>query len=268
MRSSRKIAFTLAILTACAAGPGGRQANRRTDPPQKRNAVDLRLVLNIPASRIDVYERGKRTRTYDVSAGSRQFSTPPGKYRVSRITWNPWWHPPKSEWARNEKPTPPGLNNPMGRVKLNFAPLLYIHGTPWVDDLGTPASHGCIRMHDRDLIELTRIIHKYRTPRVQARLLSELEKNPTMTRSFHISAVPFEVAYRLVEVRDDKLIIHPDVYRTAGTDLRRELVTALKSQGVAVTPSVEAQLSAISKKRIATRLTVDLDSLMNAVVGD
>ena len=110
-------------------------------------------MLNIPASRIDVYERGRRTKTYEVSAGAREFSTPPGKYRVSQVTWNPWWHPPKSEWARNEKPTPPGLNNPMGRVKLNFAPLLYIHGTPWVDDLGTPASHGCIRMRDRDLID-------------------------------------------------------------------------------------------------------------------
>jgi len=267
MRSIKKVAFAVAILTACAAGPKARYTLKRPDPPQ-RSTVDLRLVLNIPASRIDVYEHGKRTKTYEVSAGAREFSTPPGKYRVSQITWNPWWHPPKSEWARNEKPTPPGLNNPMGRVKLNFASLLYIHGTPWVDDLGTPASHGCIRMRDRDLIELTRIIHKYRTPRVQDRLVAQLEKSPTMTRSFHIKPVPFEVAYRLVEVRDDKLIIHPDVYRRADEDLRPQLVAVLKQQGVNVTPAVEEQLSAISRKRNATRLTVDLDSLVNAVVGD
>ena len=31
---------------------------------------------------------------------------------------------------------------------------IYIHGTPHVDALGTPASHGCIRMRDSDVIEL------------------------------------------------------------------------------------------------------------------
>jgi murein L,D-transpeptidase YcbB/YkuD len=255
----------LVMVTACAAG---RTVQR---PPQRApqgNVPDLRLMLNIPASRIDVYERGKRTHTYEVSAGSREFSTPAGKYRISQVTWNPWWHPPNSKWARDEKPTPPGPDNPMGRVKLNFASLLYIHGTPFVDDLGTPASHGCIRMHDRDLIELTRIIHKYRTPRVPGRLIAELEKSPTMTRTFHIKPVPFEVAYRLVEVRDDKLIIHPDVYRTAGTDLHAELVAALKQEGIEVTPGLEEHLGAISKKRNATRLTVALDSLVNAAAGE
>ena len=245
----------LAIATACAANQSVPRA------PQKYSGPDLRLVLNIPASRLDVYERGARTRTYDISAGARQFATPAGKYKISRITWNPWWHPPASEWARDEKPTPPGPDNPMGRVKLNFAPLLYIHGTPWVDDLGVPASHGCIRMHDRDLLELTRIIHKYRTPRVDKRVLDQLEKNVTMTRTFQVRAVPFEVAYNLVEVRDKNLIIHPDVYRTKNTDLRSEVVSALKREGVAITPDVEDRISAISKKRNATRLTVTLDSL-------
>ena len=31
---------------------------------------------------------------------------------------------------------------------------IYIHGTPEVEALGTPASHGCIRMSDEDVIEL------------------------------------------------------------------------------------------------------------------
>ena len=31
---------------------------------------------------------------------------------------------------------------------------IYIHGTPHTDALGTPASHGCIRMSDADVIEL------------------------------------------------------------------------------------------------------------------
>ncbi|MEO8069289.1 MAG: L,D-transpeptidase [Flavobacteriales bacterium] len=31
---------------------------------------------------------------------------------------------------------------------------IYIHGTPFEDELGRPASHGCIRMADADIIDL------------------------------------------------------------------------------------------------------------------
>ncbi len=31
---------------------------------------------------------------------------------------------------------------------------IYIHGTPHLDALGTPASHGCIRMGNADIVEL------------------------------------------------------------------------------------------------------------------
>ena len=32
--------------------------------------------------------------------------------------------------------------------------MIYIHGTPETEPMGTPQSHGCIRMHNRDLITL------------------------------------------------------------------------------------------------------------------
>lgn len=231
-------------------------------------SADLRLVLNIPASRLDVFEKGVRTRSYAVSAGRREFATPPGRYRISSLIWNPWWHPPKSEWARGEKPTPPGPNNPMGRIKINFASLLYIHGTPYEEDLGIPASHGCIRIGDRDLQELALLIHRYRTPRVDPKVFATLRANPTMTRNFHVKPVQFDVVYRLVEVVDNKLIIHPDVYRKAGADLRKELLATLKNEGITVSEKFEERLGALSKKRNATRLTIALDSLIAASAGD
>ena len=152
----------------------------------------------------------------------------------------------------------------MGPVKLNFAKLLYIHGTPWVNDLGAPASHGCIRMHDRDVVSLTRIIHRYRTPRISDRILSQLESNRTMTRTFHIKPVSFQVTYQLVEVRDDKLIIHPDVYReNPSHSLHSDVVSALRDQGIPVTRDVERRIGGIAMKRNATTLTVRIDSLVN-----
>lgn len=227
---------------------------------------DLRLVLNIPASRLDVYENGVRTHSYEVSAGAREFATPPGGYRVREIIWNPWWHPPKSEWARKEKPAPPGPANPMGRIKINFAPAYYIHGTVWEDHLGAPASHGCVRMGDSDLLELAHLIHKYRTPRVDPQLLATLEQNREITRSFPVRPVAFDVVYQLVEVIDGKLVIHPDVYRQAGTSLHDEAVKALQRSGYSLNKDADARLRHL-KPRKFVRITVPLDSLL-ASAGD
>lgn len=231
---------------------------------------ELRLALNIPASRLDVFEHGERTHSYEVSPGKREFATPAGHYNVREIIWNPWFHPPKSEWARSYAAAPPGPDNPMGRIKINFADLLYIHGTVWEDKLGAAASYGCIRIGDADLIELVCIIFKYRAPQLDENLLTTLEQNRQMTRDFHVRPVPFDVTYRLVEIVDGKLVIHPDIYRTPGQDLRNEIITTLKESGVEVTSDLEDRLGLLSKKRKVTRLTVNLDSLLArpTVAGD
>ncbi len=64
--------------------------------------------------------------------------------------------PPASAWAKKEQPMPPGPGNPMGRVKLNFRPLYFLHGTPVPSSMGSAALHGCIRMHIADAIALAR----------------------------------------------------------------------------------------------------------------
>lgn len=36
--------------------------------------------------------------------------------------------------------------------------LVYLHGTPHVEDLGRPASYGCVRMHPFDIAELCKYV--------------------------------------------------------------------------------------------------------------
>ena len=43
-----------------------------------------------------------------------------------------------------------------------FQRFIYIHGTPHIDKLGYPESHGCIRMSDNDVISLFNLIN-YKT---------------------------------------------------------------------------------------------------------
>jgi L,D-transpeptidase YbiS len=35
---------------------------------------------------------------------------------------------------------------------------IYIHGTPYTEPMGTPLSHGCVRMRNSDVIRLTNLV--------------------------------------------------------------------------------------------------------------
>lgn len=51
-----------------------------------------------------------------------------------------------------------GINK--GRGIDSFQRCIYIHGTPKESLIGKPASHGCIRMKNRDIIELFGMVKK------------------------------------------------------------------------------------------------------------
>jgi hypothetical protein len=52
-------------------------------------------------------------------------------------------------WLQGEEP---GLNK--GRNVDSYNRYIYIHGTPEEGFIGEPASHGCVRMRNKDVIEL------------------------------------------------------------------------------------------------------------------
>ena len=71
----------------------------------------------------------------------------------------PAWSPPED--VKRDNPHLPAViaggaaNNPMGERALTIAPGQYaIHGTNRPESIGAWASYGCVRMHNRDIIEL------------------------------------------------------------------------------------------------------------------
>ena len=56
-------------------------------------------------------------------------------------------------WLTGEEP---GLNK--GRNRDSYNRYIYIHGTPEEGFIGEPASHGCIRMKNKDVIELYDVV--------------------------------------------------------------------------------------------------------------
>ena len=204
-------------------------------PPQPRRQIvpDVEVVVNVPAGRLELVHGDSVVRAYPVSVGSARYPTPVGSFLLATVVWNPWWHPPESEWARNRKPEPPGPANPMGRVKLHMDELIFIHGTTAEGRLGEPASHGCIRMSNADAVDLARRLHVIADPDADPARLDALsapgreERRTVMARSIRM-----RVSYDVARVRGDRLHVYPDVYGKAGGDYAGRVRSVLAAAGV------------------------------------
>jgi murein L,D-transpeptidase YcbB/YkuD len=174
----------------------------------------LRIDLNIPALKIVVYEGDEVLETYPIAVGMPGFDTPTGKFAITHAEWNPWWHPPTHrEWARDEKPTPPGPQNPMGRVKLFFLPLYFIHGTPEGESIGTPASHGCVRMRNTDVVELARLLHEKAAPQVSSADIDRILARAGTTRRVNFQdEIEVVVRYDPIVIENSEIFAFPDIY--------------------------------------------------------
>ena len=176
--------------------------------------TELRLDINIPANRLTVYEGDRVLRTYPVSVGLPGHNTPTGSFKISRAEWNPWWRPPERAWAKDDVDTPPGPNNPMGRVKLFFLPLYFIHGTPDHANIGQAASHGCVRMLNADVIALARLLHRQAAPQVTNAAIDRILANSRTTRTVPFQdSVSLTIRYDPIVVRGDSVHVYPNIYK-------------------------------------------------------
>lgn len=223
---------SLVPASAFAPPAAARRDSVKAKPKAPPGPPGLRLVVNVPAGRLDLIRGDSALKSYPVSVGTSAHPTPVGTFWISTVIWNPSWHPPESAWARKRKPEPPGPRNPMGRVKLHISELYYIHGTTSVGRLGGPASHGCIRMANADIIDLTRRLHADRTPDFGRARIDSLVENSKWTRSVALDRpVRLDVVYRLAELRKEQVQLHPDVYRRSSGGVLREARELLRGKG-------------------------------------
>ena len=232
-------------------------ARRRREPPSP-----MSLRLNLPAYRLDVLADSVVVSTYRVAIGMRRYRTPVGTFAVHRIVWNPWWIPPDSPWARKEKVTPPGPDNPMGRVKLLIGGPYYVHGTPFVASIGSAASHGCIRMRNEDVMSLAVRLQQHAEVGLGEPEIAEVLAD-TVSRALDLpQPIPMAITYELAEVRGDSLLLHPDVYRRLVGATRRAAIDALATAGYDTLMVRRPVLSAAVRRARARHVTVAIDSVL------
>jgi lipoprotein-anchoring transpeptidase ErfK/SrfK len=95
-------------------------------------AAILEARIDLSEQRMRVYENGFLRYTWPVSTARRGYVTPVGSYRPQRL--EKMWYSRKYHMS------------PMPH-SIFFRGGYAIHGTNEVKRLGSPASHGCVRLH-------------------------------------------------------------------------------------------------------------------------
>ena len=124
------------------------------------------IVVNLAEYRLYYYTNKGSVLTYAIGIGTDESPTPLTQTRVRAKISNPAWYPPESirkKYAAEgdflPAVVPPGPDNPLGPLKIQLdLPSYLIHGSNKSFGIGTQVSHGCIRMYNRDVLELAKIL--------------------------------------------------------------------------------------------------------------
>lgn len=129
--------------------------------PIIQDQSNLEIAIYPERHKLLVREHGQIIKTYSVAVGNPSTPTPVGDFRVKYkgTNWGPSFGP---RWI--------GLNVPWG----NFG----IHGTNKPYSIGQHLSHGCIRMHNKDVMELYELIPIGTKVTIYGHVLGEDNQNP------------------------------------------------------------------------------------------
>jgi lipoprotein-anchoring transpeptidase ErfK/SrfK len=129
----------------------------KTTTAEVRKQYGTVLVANRSTFKLTLYKDLKVSKVYGISVGKAGHDTPAGQYTIGNKDPNPAWHVPQSDWAGDlaGKVIPAG--DPANPIKARWMGIydgVGIHGTSDDASIGTNASHGCLRMHVSDVIDL------------------------------------------------------------------------------------------------------------------
>ena len=99
---------------------------------ESARASQLLAQVDISAQRMTVSIDGRPAYQWKVSTARRGYVTPTGSFRPTRLA--AMWYSKKYD------------NSPMPH-SVFFHGGYAVHATPYIKCLGSPASHGCIRLH-------------------------------------------------------------------------------------------------------------------------
>ena len=198
-----------------------------TDAPESTTAAgpnavptDTRVVVNIPAYRMDVFRDGSLVKSYKIGIGYPEFPLPTGIRKAQTIIFNPTWTPPDEPWvarmkgvAAGEKVAAGSKLNPLGPIKIPIGQPSLIHGGKSPAKLGTFASHGCVGLTTPQVQDFSKLLAQVAGGEISDKAFQSYLKDKTRTQVVKLGqVVPVELRYETIVVEDGKLHIYRDVY--------------------------------------------------------
>ena len=210
-------------------------------PASKPNLIpdDTRIIVNIPAYRMDVFQQGNLLKSYKIGIGYPEFPLPTGLRKASTIIFNPTWTPPDEPWVKGK--VEPGKKieagsalNPLGPVKIPIGLPSLIHGGKSPTQLGGFASHGCVGLTNPQVQDLALQISKLSGQSLTLQDIRSYEKSKTETKEVKLDEpIPVELRYETIVVENGVLKIYRDVYER-GTNTEENLRRVLENYSLSL----------------------------------
>jgi lipoprotein-anchoring transpeptidase ErfK/SrfK len=185
------------------------------------NAVpkDTRIVVNIPAFRMDIFREGSLLKSYKIGIGYPQFPLPTGFRKAEMIIFNPTWTQPNESWASNPgEVVPAGASgNPLGPIKIPIGGANLIHGGKDLWKIGTFASHGCVGLTNGQVKDFAKVLAEATDTELKEDTMAWYLKRRSLTQVVKLARlVPVELRYETIVIEDGQLHIYRDVYNKKG----------------------------------------------------
>lgn len=123
--------------------------------PAEADPNALRLEIRLSRRQVTLYRGDAPLKSYPIAVGRPGWETPVGSYEVKQMIKNPTWVHPLQKGVVIPGGDP---ENPLGRYWIGFwtdgKNWIGFHGTPTPRSVGRAASHGCVRMYNKDVEEL------------------------------------------------------------------------------------------------------------------
>jgi lipoprotein-anchoring transpeptidase ErfK/SrfK len=135
-------------------------------------------VISLQDCKLALIEGDEVVKIWDAAVGAKSSPSPSGSFAIANRLSKPYYYHPG-------KVIPSGPSNPLGTRWLGLSLKGFgIHGTNAPKSIGKKASHGCIRMRNRDIEELFLLVQAGDAVEIYS------ERTPELAQIFKIDDKP------------------------------------------------------------------------------
>jgi len=162
LNDTRKTLVLALVALAFALPLCAQDTTPENNPDSDQDDSNRVVLVSLVDRKLAVIEDGVVVATFEVAVGADVTPSPAGEFKVVNRVQNPTYYHPGNV-------IPAGKNNPLGTRWLGLSEKGYgIHGTNAPKSIGKAASHGCIRLRNRDVEKLFTMVRVGDTVKIRS----------------------------------------------------------------------------------------------------